>query len=238
MQALHRPQGMIVVTGPTGSGKTVTLYSALHQLNRLEVNILTAEDPIEITLPGINQVAINPKIGLTFAKALRAFLRQDPDIIMVGEIRDQETADMAVKAAHTGHLVLSTLHTNSALDTLDRLLHLGLPPVHLASALSLIIAQRLARKLCEHCKIPVEGSSLYQAQGCKHCLSGYKGRVGLFEVLPISQALQHLIRTSAPLPALLALAKEEGMQTLWESGMQQVKAGITTVEEVKRVTLD
>lgn len=256
LKAIHKPQGMILVTGPTGSGKTVTLYTALHKLNCPESNILTVEDPVEIKVPGINQVNINPKIGLTFSNTLRAFLRQDPDIIMVGEIRDFETAEIVVKAAQTGHLVLSTLHTNSAAETLTRLLSMGVASFNIASSLKLIIAQRLARKLCSYCKIQrhdyteqsllelgfqqqdIPNLSLYQAQGCHHCNHGYSGRIGLFEVMPVTTKLTQLILSGANSIAILKQAQHDGMLTIYQSGLEKIKEGITSIEEVNRVTVE
>lgn len=256
LKAIERPQGMILVTGPTGSGKTVTLYTALNILNTIEVNISTAEDPVEIKVPGINQVNINPKAGLTFSGALRSFLRQDPDIIMVGEIRDLETADIAVKAAQTGHLVLSTLHTNSAAETLNRLVNMGIPTFNIASSVTLIIAQRLARKLCNQCKAVRDDFTsqglielgfkendlinlkLYKAVGCDQCKGGYRGRVGLFEVLPMTKELGQLIMSGGNSLDILKLAQSEGMLTIFQSGIEKVKEGITTIEEVNRVTVD
>ncbi|MCW8443596.1 type IV-A pilus assembly ATPase PilB [Fluoribacter gormanii] len=254
--SIERPQGMILVTGPTGSGKTVTLYTALNILNTKEVNISTAEDPVEIKVAGINQVNINPKAGLTFSNALRSFLRQDPDIIMVGEIRDLETAEIAVKAAQTGHLVLSTLHTNSAAETLNRLVNMGIATFNVASSVTLIIAQRLARKLCEHCKVlrddfnrpgllelgftetDLEGIKLYKAGGCARCTSGYRGRIGLFEVLPMTKKLGQIIMAGGNSLEILKIAQEEGMITIYQSGLEKIKQGITTIEEVNRVTVD
>ncbi len=247
---------MILVTGPTGSGKTVTLYTALNILNTTEVNISTAEDPVEIKVPGINQVNINPKAGLTFSGALRSFLRQDPDIIMVGEIRDLETAEIAIKAAQTGHLVLSTLHTNSAAETLNRLVNMGIPTFNIASSVTIIIAQRLARKLCEHCKVLRDDFTnqgllelgfhdndlldlkLYKAVGCNQCTNGYRGRVGLFEVLPMTKTLGQLIMSGGNSLDILKTAQAEGMLTIFESGLEKVKQGVTTIEEVNRVTVD
>lgn len=255
-KAIEKPQGMILVTGPTGSGKTVTLYTALNTLNTIEVNISTAEDPAEIKVPGINQVTINPKAGLTFSSALRSFLRQDPDIIMVGEIRDLETAEIAVKAAQTGHLVLSTLHTNSAAETLNRMVNMGVPTFNIASSISLIIAQRLARKLCEHCKqirdditdkgllelgftqADIQDIKLYKAVGCSQCTYGYKGRVGLFEVLPMTDEIGQLIMSGGNSLEIEKLAQKDGMLTIYQSGLEKVKHGITTLEEVNRVTVD
>jgi type IV pilus assembly protein PilB len=258
LEAIQRPYGMVLVTGPTGSGKTVSLYTCLNILNQPDVNISTAEDPVEINLPGINQVNINEKTGLTFAAALRAFLRQDPDIIMVGEIRDLETADIAVKAAQTGHLVLSTLHTNDAPSTLDRLRSMGLPPFNIASSVILITAQRLARRLCS-CKIPqevpkpallaagfteadIDGSwTLYgpNPKGCDRCHgSGYKGRVGIYEVMPISDAMRELIMTNANTIDLERQARREGVRSLRQSGLLKVKQGVTSLAEVLAVTND
>jgi len=255
-EAIKKPYGMILVTGPTGSGKTVTLYTALNMLNAPEVNISTAEDPVEIQVGGINQVNVNPKTGLTFAEALRAFLRQDPDIVMVGEIRDLETAEIAVKAAQTGHLVLSTLHTNDAPQTLTRLANMGVPPFNIASSVNLIIAQRLARRLCEHCKAPDElarealidegftdddvsaGLQVYKAVGCDKCTQGYKGRVGLFEVMPVSEAMGRLIMDDANAMQIRDQAKAEGIEDLRAAGLRKVKAGITSLEEINRVTKD
>lgn len=252
VEALQHSQGMILVTGPTGSGKTVTLYSALHYLNSPEKNISTVEDPVEIPVQGINQVNVNLKTGLSFAVALRAFLRQDPDIIMVGEIRDLETAEIAVKAAQTGHLVLSTLHTNSAPETVTRLMNMGIAPYNLASSLKIVIAQRLLRILCENCKKEEKVSDdillkegfkkeeigtfkLYSPGGCDHCIQGFKGRVGIFEVMPITETLAQLIMESSSSLALTAQAKKEGMTTLRESGLNKVKLGITSLAELNRV---
>ncbi|MDR3501752.1 MAG: type IV-A pilus assembly ATPase PilB [Legionella sp.] len=252
MRAIKRPQGMILVTGPTGSGKTVSLYAALNLLNTQKVNISTAEDPVEIKITGINQVNINPKVGLNFSKVLRSFLRQDPDIIMVGEIRDLETAEIAIKAAQTGHLVLSTLHTNSAVESLTRLINIGIPSFNIVSSITLIIAQRLARKLCEQCKTPRtdlnksnllawglnETDQLYKAVGCSQCTEGYRGRIGLFEVLPMTNTLTELIMASANSLEILKAAQKEGMTSIYQSGMEKVKQGITTLEEINRVTVE
>lgn len=238
LDAIGKPQGMVLVTGPTGSGKTQTLYTALNLLNTTEKNISSAEDPVEIKLEGINQVNINPKIGLTFASTLRSFLRQDPDIIMVGEIRDNETAEIAVKAAQTGHLLLSTLHTNSAAETLTRLLNLGLSTFNLTSSLSLLIAQRLVRKLCSHCRILSTQDGSYKAKGCPHCTNGYRGRTGLFEVMPISESLKRMILSGDNTLEILIQAKKEGMLTLYQSGLEKIKNGITTFEEVNRIAID
>lgn len=249
LNALRKPQGMILMTGPTGSGKTVSLYTGLNLLNRPEVNISTAEDPVEINLPGINQVQVQPKIGFGFAQALRSFLRQDPDIVMVGEIRDLETAEIAIKAAQTGHLVLSTLHTNSAAETIVRLSNMGIASFNLASSLSLIIAQRLARRLCRHCKQPQHLSpalqelglsqqdGLYRAnpQGCNECNQGYSGRVGIYEVMPFDDAMAEALVKGASVQSLEMLAKKNGMLTLRESGLEKVKQGITSIEELQRV---
>ena len=252
--ALAQPNGMILVTGPTGSGKTVTLYTAVQILNTPEINISTAEDPIEIQLGGINQLEVNPKIDLTFAGALRAFLRQDPDVILVGEIRDYETAEIAVKAAQTGHLVLSTLHTNDAPKTLTRLRDIGLPPYSIASSVNLIIAQRLVRRLCKSCRKPLDipaeallkegfteaeisaGMTLYGPKGCPQCTNGYKGRVGIFEVMPMTDAMQHAILTDAPDEEIARLARSQGIQDMRRSGLDKIKAGDTSLEEVRRVT--
>lgn len=256
LNALSKPTGLILVTGPTGSGKTVSLYTGLNILNTPDRNISTAEDPAEINMPGVNQVNVNPKVGLTFAAALRAFLRQDPDIIMVGEIRDLETAEIAVKAAQTGHLVLSTLHTNDAPQTLTRLANMGVPPYNIASAVSLIIAQRLARKLCEQCKVrddaPKEALleegfleselgdlKIFKANGCDQCNnSGYKGRSGIFQVLAISEMMGNLIMENGNSMQLAEQAKKEGFSDLRASGLQKVRAGIVSLEELNRVTKD
>lgn len=256
LHTIARPQGMILVTGPTGSGKTVTLYTALNLLNTMEHNICTAEDPVEIKVAGINQVNINPKAGLTFSGALRSFLRQDPDIIMVGEIRDLETAEIAVKAAQTGHLVLSTLHTNSAAETLTRLVNMGVPSFNIASSVSLIIAQRLVRKLCENCKsiredVPTKSLielgfseenaknlKLYKANSCNHCSNGFRGRIGLFEVMPMSKDLGQMIMSGGTSLDILKQAQKEGMLTIYQAGLEKIKEGVTTIEEVNRVTVD
>jgi type IV pilus assembly protein PilB len=253
LTAINRPYGMVLVTGPTGSGKTVTLYTGLNLLNSLEVNISTAEDPVEITVEGINQVNVNVKAGLTFAEALRAFLRQDPDIIMVGEIRDLETAEIAVKAAQTGHLVLSTLHTNDAPQTLNRLLQMGIPAFNIVSAVNLIMAQRLARRLCEHCKTranfpdaillsagfteeQLQDLVVYAPVGCDKCTNGYKGRVGIYQVMPISEKMRELILNGGNTLELARLSKEEGFNDLRASGLLKVKQGVTSLEEIDRVT--
>ena len=254
LHALSKPQGMILVTGPTGSGKTVSLYTGLNILNTSEVNISTAEDPVEINLPGVNQVQINPKAGLTFASALRAFLRQDPDVVMVGEIRDLETAEIAIKAAQTGHLVLSTLHTNSAAETLTRLMNMGVPAFNIASSVTLIMAQRLARRLCDKCKAPEQipahellalgysqeqidaGLKLYKPVGCPECSGGYKGRVGIYEMLKMSEAIANLIMEGGNSLQIAAAAQKEGMRTLRKSGLDKARLGITSLAEVNRVT--
>jgi len=254
LNALSRPQGMILVTGPTGSGKTVSLYTGLNILNTVETNISTAEDPVEINLPGVNQVQINNKAGLTFAAALRAFLRQDPDIVMVGEIRDLETAEISIKAAQTGHLVLSTLHTNSAAETLTRLLNMGVPAFNIASSVSLIIAQRLARRLCEHCKKPkmleaellpkigfsaeqiAQGIKLYEPVGCDKCTGGFKGRVGIYEVMPMSSEIAKLIMAEGNSIQIAEQAISEGMYSLRMSALEKARLGVTSLSEVERVT--
>lgn len=250
LNALQQPQGMILMTGPTGSGKTVSLYTGLSILNTEERNISTAEDPVEINLPGINQVHINNQAGLGFAEALRSFLRQDPDVVMVGEIRDLETASIAVKAAQTGHLVLSTLHTNSAAETITSLTNMGIEDFNLASSLTLIIAQRLGRRLCPHCKqvdeiegfmqdklrIPA-GTTLYKAnpEGCDDCNKGYLGRVGIYEVMPFSRRLAQALVDGATTLELENIAVEEGMLTLQQSGIEKLCLGITSLKELQRV---
>ena len=254
LKAVNRPYGMVLVTGPTGSGKTVSLYTCLNMLNKVGVNISTAEDPAEINLPGINQVNVNDKAGLTFSAALKSFLRQDPDIIMVGEIRDLETADIAIKAAQTGHMVMSTLHTNDAPTTLTRLLNMGVAPFNIASSVLLITAQRLARRLCEHCKAPAEypheallragfaeedldGSwKPYRAVGCSNCNNGYRGRVGLYQVMPVTEAIQRIILSEGTAMDIAAQAQAEGVRDLRQSGLVKVRAGVTTLEEVLAAT--
>nr|MBO2512195.1 type IV-A pilus assembly ATPase PilB [Gammaproteobacteria bacterium] len=255
LEALKQPQGMILVTGPTGSGKTVSLYTGLNILNTTDVNISTAEDPVEINLEGINQVNVNPRQGMDFAQALRAFLRQDPDIIMVGEIRDLETAEIAIKAAQTGHMVMSTLHTNSAAETLTRLRNMGVPAFNIATSVNLIIAQRLARKLCSHCKKEVEvpretllhegfpedkiGTfKLYGPVGCDQCKGGYKGRVGIYEVVKITPALQRIIMEEGNSIDIATQMRQEGFNDLRTSGLLKAMQGITSLEEVNRVTKD
>ena len=256
LSALANPYGMILVTGPTGSGKTVSLYTGLNILNTEDTNISTAEDPAEINLEGINQVNVNAKVGLDFGSALRAFLRQDPDVIMVGEIRDLETAEIAIKAAQTGHMVMSTLHTNDAPQTLSRLVNMGVPPFNIASAVNLIIAQRLARRLCEHCKtedkIPAEalieegyteaqvkeGITLYKAVGCDACDKGYKGRVGIYQVLPISEEIGRIIMQGGNAIDIADQAQKEGIADLRQSGLKKAASGVTSLEEINRVTKD
>ncbi|AOU98992.1 type IV-A pilus assembly ATPase PilB [Acidihalobacter yilgarnensis] len=257
LSALKKPYGMILVTGPTGSGKTVTLYTGLGILNTEDRNISTAEDPAEINMPGINQVNVNPKVGLTFAEALRAFLRQDPDIVMVGEIRDLETAEISIKAAQTGHLVLSTLHTNDAPQTLTRLMNMGVPAYNIANSVSLIIAQRLARRLCPHCKqvhdVPNEALldegfdtadvgtfKLYKPniQGCNKCSGGYKGRLGIYQVMPVSDEMGRMIMAGSNAMDIAAQAKKEGVDDLRASGLRKVKDGVTSLDELNRVTKD
>ena len=250
LAAIQRPYGMVLVTGPTGSGKTVSLYTCLNILNKPGVNIATAEDPAEITLPGVNQVSMNERAGMTFTVALKAFLRQDPDIIMVGEIRDLETADIAIKAAQTGHLVMSTLHTNDAPTTLTRMRNMGIAPFNIASSVILITAQRLARRLCANCKTPadipretlleagfkehdVDGSwTPYRPVGCSMCANGYKGRVGIYQVMPISDEIQRIVLRDGNAPEIAAQAELEGVRSLRQSGLQKVKMGMTSLEEV------
>jgi type IV pilus assembly protein PilB len=253
---LAKPQGMILVTGPTGSGKTVSLYTGLHILNREDTNISTAEDPSEINLPGVNQVNVNPKVGLTFAAAMRAFLRQDPDVIMVGEVRDLETAEIAIKAAQTGHLVLSTLHTNDAPQTLTRLIDMGVKPYAIATSVSLIIAQRLARRLCPNCKQPLDipkeallkegfqeadvaaGLRIYVPKGCTACTDGYKGRVGIYQVLPVTESIARIILSGGSAVDIGAQAAKEGVWDLRRSGLEKVKQGLTSIQEVNSVTVE
>ncbi|MFB2682254.1 type IV-A pilus assembly ATPase PilB [Shewanella mangrovisoli] len=254
LEMLAKPQGMILVTGPTGSGKTVSLYTGLNILNTAERNISTAEDPVEINLEGVNQVHINLKAGLTFASALRSFLRQDPDVVMVGEIRDLETAEIAIKAAQTGHLVLSTLHTNSAAETLTRLINMGVPGYNIASSVNLIIAQRLARRLCTECKQPeqipehelqrlgftdeqiTQSFTTYKPVGCEHCSGGYKGRVGIYEVMKMSDEIARTIMEGGNSLQIAEQAKAQGMRDLRQSGLLKVIQGVTSIAEVNRVT--
>jgi type IV pilus assembly protein PilB len=233
LQKISKPQGMVLVTGPTGSGKTITLYSALNQLNTIEKNISTVEDPIEIQLNGINQININSKIGLTFANALRTLLRQDPDILMVGEIRDQETAAMAIQAAQTGHLVLSTLHTNNALETITRLKSMGVTLHDIINSVSLIISQRLLRKLCPHCK--QSDKTIFYASSCPYCLNGYHGRVGIYEFLPLTKKITDLLLTKKNSAAISQQLQQTGYTTLHEAGMHKVQQGITSMLELNRV---
>jgi len=256
LKHLNKPYGMILVTGPTGSGKTVSLYTGLNILNTDDRNISTAEDPAEINLPGINQVNVNPKVGLTFASSLKAFLRQDPDVIMVGEIRDLETAEIAIKAAQTGHLVLSTLHTNDAPRTLTRLVDMGVKPYAIATSVSLIIAQRLGRRLCDNCKeirdIPKEalakegfaadeiekGLQIFGPKGCKQCNEGYKGRVGLFQVMEVSETMGRIIMEGGNAMQIADQAAKEGVIDLRRAGLNKVKEGVTSLEEINRVTIE
>jgi type IV pilus assembly protein PilB len=254
LSAIVRPYGMVLVTGPTGSGKTVSLYTCLNMLNQPGVNISTVEDPAEINMPGVNQVNVNDKAGLNFAAALKSFLRQDPDVIMVGEIRDLETADIAIKAAQTGHMVLSTLHTNDAPTTLTRLQNMGVAPFNIASSILLITAQRLVRRLCESCKVPADypRASLlragytedmlddtwrpYRAVGCSNCNNGYRGRVGIYQVMPITERMQQVILQQGNATDIAKCAKDDGVRNLRESGLVKVKLGVTTLEEVISAT--
>jgi type IV pilus assembly protein PilB len=256
LKHLAKPQGMILVTGPTGSGKTVSLYTGLNILNREDINISTAEDPAEINLPGVNQVNVNNKVGLTFASALRAFLRQDPDVVMVGEVRDLETAEIAIKAAQTGHLVLSTLHTNDAPQTLTRLVDMGVKPYAIATSVGLIIAQRLARRLCGQCKVLLDvppealrkegfqekdiasGIKVYGPKGCGSCLDGYKGRVGIYQVMEVSEEIGRIIMTGGNALDLGKQAEKEGVWDLRRAGLEKVRAGLTSIEEVNSVTVE
>ena len=257
LEALSKPYGMILVTGPTGSGKTVSLYTGVNILNTPDRNISTAEDPAEINLEGVNQVNVNPRVGLTFASALKAFLRQDPDVILVGEIRDLETAEIAIKAAQTGHLVLSTLHTNDAPQTLTRLLNMGVPAFNVASSVSIIIAQRLARRICKSCRKPVdipkeellaEGFTdediadpefaVYEAEGCDQCTNGYKGRVGIYQVMPVSEEMGRIIMEGGNSIQIADQAAKEGIWDLRKSALHKVKNGLTSLTEANRVTLD
>ncbi len=255
-EQLAKPYGMILVTGPTGSGKTVSLYTGLHILNSIDRNISTAEDPVEINMPGVNQVNVNYKVGLNFATAMKAFLRQDPDVIMVGEIRDLETADIAIKAAQTGHLVLSTLHTNDAPNTLTRMVDMGVKPYAIASSISLIIAQRLARRLCNECKeardIPAEallkegftredikqGLTIYGPVGCARCVAGYKGRTGIYQVMPVTHEIGQIILQGGNATQVAEQAALEGVWDLRRSALEKAKRGITGLEEINRITID
>ncbi|AXQ20969.1 type IV-A pilus assembly ATPase PilB [Acinetobacter wuhouensis] len=255
MEALEKPQGMLLITGPTGSGKTVSLYTGLNILNTESSNISTAEDPVEINLEGINQVNVNPKVGLSFSAALKSFLRQDPDIIMVGEIRDLETAEIAIKAAQTGHMVMSTLHTNSAPETLTRLRNMGVPSFNIATSVNLVIAQRLARRLCSHCKAPVEipkqsllemgfteqdlsnpDLQIYQPIGCSECREGYKGRVGVYEVMKVTPEISKIIMEDGNALQIAAASEKLGFNNLRRSGLIKVMNGLTSLQEINRVT--
>lgn len=255
LEALHKPQGMMLITGPTGSGKTVSLYTGLNILNTVESNISTAEDPVEINLEGINQVNVNPKVGLTFASALKSFLRQDPDIVMVGEIRDLETAEIAIKAAQTGHMVLSTLHTNSAPETLTRLRNMGVASFNIATSVNLVVAQRLARRLCKNCKRPTSvpkqsllemgfteedlsnpDNVIYEPVGCDECREGYKGRVGIYEVMKVSNDISRIIMEDGNAIAIKDAALKNGFRDLRRSGIMKVLQGVTSIQEMYRVT--
>ncbi|MBL8256266.1 MAG: type IV-A pilus assembly ATPase PilB [Pseudoxanthomonas mexicana] len=254
--AIHKPYGMVLVTGPTGSGKTVSLYTALGILNDETRNISTAEDPVEIRLPGVNQVQQNNRRGMTFAAALRSFLRQDPDIIMVGEIRDLETAEIAIKAAQTGHMVLSTLHTNDAPQTIARLMNMGIAPYNITSSVTLVIAQRLARRLCSKCKRPMDippnaliaegfseaevqaGFTVYEAVGCDECTSGYKGRTGIYQVMPMSEAIQGIVLEGGNALQIAEVAQKAGIRDLRQSALMKVRNGVTSLAEINRVTKD
>lgn len=257
LEALHKPQGMMLITGPTGSGKTVSLYTGLNILNTVEKNISTAEDPVEINLEGINQVNVNPKVGLTFSSALKAFLRQDPDIVMVGEIRDLVTAEIAIKAAQTGHMVLSTLHTNSAPETLTRLRNMGVAAFNIATSVNLVVAQRLARRLCKSCKKPVDipresllemgfteedldnpDNVIYEAVGCDECREGYKGRVGVYEVMKINEDISRIIMEDGNAIQIKDAALKTGFRDLRRSGIMKVLQGLTSIQEMYRVTAD
>jgi type IV pilus assembly protein PilB len=254
--AIQRPHGMILLTGPTGSGKTTTLYSALSHINSPKKNIMTVEDPVEYELAGVNQVRARPDIGLDFAAALRSFLRQDPDVILVGEVRDFETASIAIKAAQTGHLVFSTLHTNNATSTVDRLLNMGIERYLICSSLNLAIAQRLVRRICEHCKRPValdeaaaarvaeflpgaEGMTFYEGEGCRECShTGFKGRLAIYENFPMTRPIQHLILSGVVGSAVRDRALADGMKSLMMNGMEKVRDGLTTIDEVLAVAMD
>ena len=254
MHNLAKPYGMLLITGPTGSGKTMTLYAGLKELNQPGINISTAEDPVEIVMEGVNQVNVNVKAGLTFASALRSFLRQDPDVILIGEIRDLETAEIAVKAAQTGHMVLATLHTNDAPQTITRLMNMGVPSYNVAAALNLVMAQRLARRLCNHCKKPIElprqtllregfteqeldaGLTVYDAVGCDRCTDGYKGRIGIYQVMTISDDMRKLIMQEATAMEIAAQAKQDGIADLVRAGLDKVRDGVTSLSEIHRIT--
>jgi type IV pilus assembly protein PilB len=251
---LHKPYGMILITGPTGSGKTMSLYAGLRELNQPGINISTAEDPVEIVMEGVNQVNVNVKAGLTFAAALRSFLRQDPDVILIGEIRDLETAEIAVKAAQTGHMVLATLHTNDAPQTITRLMNMGVPSYNVAAALNLVMAQRLARRLCKLCKKPLDlpraallregfseaevdaGLTVYEAVGCDQCTEGYKGRVGIYQVMPISEDMRKLIMHEVSDIDIAQQAAKEGIADLVQAGLAKVREGVTSLSEIRRIT--
>ncbi|MDH5822401.1 type IV-A pilus assembly ATPase PilB [Luteimonas sp. RD2P54] len=256
VEAIQKPYGMVLVTGPTGSGKTVSLYTALNILNDDQRNISTVEDPVEIRVPGINQVQMNVKRGMTFAAALRSFLRQDPDVIMVGEIRDLETAEIAIKAAQTGHMVLSTLHTNDAPQTIARLMNMGIAPYNITSSVTLVIAQRLARRLCDRCKKPVElpepallaegftadevhaGIKLYEAVGCDECTNGYKGRTGIYQVMPMSEEIQEIVLRGGNAMQIAEVAEQAGINDLRKSALLKARKGVTSLAEINRVTKD
>lgn len=256
LEAIQKPYGMVLATGPTGSGKTVSLYTALNILNNEERNISTVEDPVEIRVPGINQVQMNVKRGMTFAAALRSFLRQDPDVIMVGEIRDLETAEIAIKAAQTGHMVLSTLHTNDAPQTIARMMNMGVAPYNITSSVTLVIAQRLARRLCNRCKKPLElpeaallaegftsdeiheGLQIFDAVGCDECTSGYKGRTGIYQVMPMSEEIQEIVLQGGNALQIAEAAQKAGVRDLRQSGLMKVKQGVTSLAEIDRVTTD
>ncbi|MEN1926178.1 type IV-A pilus assembly ATPase PilB [Luteimonas qiangzhengi] len=256
LEAIQKPYGMVLATGPTGSGKTVSLYTALNILNNEERNISTVEDPVEIRVPGINQVQMNVKRGMTFAAALRSFLRQDPDVIMVGEIRDLETAEIAIKAAQTGHMVLSTLHTNDAPQTIARMMNMGVAPYNITSSVTLVIAQRLARRLCNRCKKPLElpeaallaegftsdeiheGLKIYDAVGCDECTGGYKGRSGIYQVMPMSEEIQEIVLQGGNAMQIAEAAQQAGVRDLRQSGLLKVKQGVTSLAEIDRVTTD
>nr|WP_095208066.1 type IV-A pilus assembly ATPase PilB [Luteimonas sp. JM171]AOH36172.1 type IV-A pilus assembly ATPase PilB [Luteimonas sp. JM171] len=256
LEAIQKPYGMVLVTGPTGSGKTVSLYTALNILNDEMRNISTVEDPVEIRVPGINQVQMNVKRGMTFAAALRSFLRQDPDVVMVGEIRDLETAEIAIKAAQTGHMVLSTLHTNDAPQTISRLMNMGVAPYNITSSVTLVIAQRLARRLCERCKKPLElpeaallaegfssdeihaGLKLFDAAGCDECTGGYKGRTGIYQVMPMSEEIQEIVLKGGSALDIAEAAQKAGVRDLRQSALVKVKNGVTSLAEIDRVTTD
>ena len=256
LEAIQKPYGMVLATGPTGSGKTVSLYTALNILNNEERNISTVEDPVEIRVPGINQVQMNVKRGMTFAAALRSFLRQDPDVIMVGEIRDLETAEIAIKAAQTGHMVLSTLHTNDAPQTIARMMNMGVAPYNITSSVTLVIAQRLARRLCNRCKKPLElpeaallaegftsdeiheGLQIFDAVGCDECTGGYKGRTGIYQVMPMSEEIQEIVLQGGNALQIAEAAQKAGVRDLRQSGLMKVKQGVTSLAEIDRVTTD